>query len=315
MKARIVFMGTPDFAVASLKALHESEHEVAAVVTVPDKPAGRGRKPKASAVKEAALEMKIPVLQPEKLRDETFQAELRSFNADVFVVVAFRMLPTSVWAMPPKGTFNLHASLLPNYRGAAPIHWAVINGEKETGVTTFLLDEKIDTGSILMQSATSIEENETTGELYERLMNMGAPIVVQTVSGLMKGDLRPKPQDENAPMNPAPKLFREHQYLQLDRSAKELHDQVRGLTPFPSPLLVFEMEGERFEAKVGSSGYSEDNLALGELKWTDTELLIGTSKGTLKLGQIQWPGKRKMGVHDFKNGFSDFDKLGLVVNP
>lgn len=314
MEARIVYMGTPEFAVEPLKALVESKHNVVGVVTVPDKPAGRGRKPKASAVKEAALEMGLNVLQPEKLRDEDFQAQLKALNADVFVVVAFRMLPKSVWAMPSKGTFNLHASLLPNYRGAAPIHWAVINGEEKSGVTTFLIDEEIDTGNILLQSEASIAPNETTGELYNRLMHLGAPLVVQTVDQLMDGNLEARPQDESLPMKPAPKLFREHQYLDVRLAAADLHNQTRGLTPFPSALLSFQLGGETHDAKVSDSSYSDGNIGeVGTVEWAADELLIQTGNGLLHLKQIQWPGKRKMAVRDFKNGFNEYDRVQIVV--
>ncbi|NVK26477.1 MAG: methionyl-tRNA formyltransferase [Flavobacteriia bacterium] len=309
-------MGTPEFAVAPLEALIQSQHQVVAVVTVPDKPAGRGRNLKASAVKESAIKHGIPVLQPEKLRDESFQKELRALNPDVFVVVAFRMLPKAVWSIPPKGTFNLHASLLPNYRGAAPIHWAVINGEHESGVTTFLIDEEIDTGNILLQSKTDIGPNETTGELYHRLMNLGAPLVVQTVDGLMNDSLQPIPQDESAAMKPAPKLFREHQYLDLSKSASELHNQIRGLTPFPSPLLRLTYNGETIEVKVAESSYENLNKGeVGELIWEENELLIQTPNGILKIGRIQWPGKRQMTVRDFKNGFADWKSIRSVGKP
>lgn len=309
-------MGTPEFAVAPLEALIDSDHDVVAVVTVPDKPAGRGRNLKASAVKEAALRHEVPVLQPEKLRDEDFQNELRSLNADIFVVVAFRMLPKSVWSMPPEGTFNLHASLLPNYRGAAPIHWAVINGEEESGVTTFLIDEEIDTGNILLQSKAEIGPNETTGELYNRLMHLGAPLVVQTVDGLMQGSLEPIPQDEEVAMKPAPKLFREHQYLDLSRTALELHNQIRGLTPFPSPLLRLQFGEDHIEAKVAESGVEMETIGkLGELVWDDTQLKIQTSEGVLTIAKIQWPGKRQMSVRDFKNGFAEWKSIGIVGKP
>ncbi len=317
MRARVVFMGTPEFAVASLKAILKSNHEVVGVVTAPDKPAGRGRKLNASAVKEAALKHNLPVLQPERLRDPDFQSELSTLEADVFVVVAFRMLPKSVWAMPKFGTFNLHASLLPNYRGAAPIHWAVINGEKETGVTTFQLDEEIDTGSIILQESTSISEDETTGELYERLMHLGAPLVVRTIDVLISEKAEFKEQDETEATRPAPKLFREHQYLHLNKSSLELHNQVRGLTPFPPPLLVMELNGERFEVKVSNSSYTHESEKErpGSMIWEDEKLIIQTGMGQLFIREIQWPGKRKMGMRDFKNGFPEHANLSSVVNP
>ncbi len=316
MSARIVYMGTPEFAVEPLKAIHHSNHEVVAVVTAPDKPAGRGRKPKSSAVKDAALEMNIPVLQPEKLRDEAFIAELQKLQADVFVVVAFRMLPKAVWEMPRLGTFNLHASLLPNYRGAAPIHWAVINGESETGVTTFLIDEKIDTGNILLQERAEIGDNETTGELYNRLMHLGSPLVVQTIDGLLEGSITPQPQDESAEKKEAPKLFREHQIVDVTKSALEMHNLIRGLNPFPSALLQLKLDDEVFEVKVSDSKFSDsDKSDKPRLSWGDDYIAISHFDGAVKVGEIQWPGKRKMSVRDFKNGFSNYDSLEIVATP
>lgn len=310
-KARIVYMGTPEFAVAPLEALVESQHEVVAVVTVPDRQAGRGRKPTPSAVKVAAEKHNLPILQPEKLRDEEFQAQLKEFDADVFIVVAFRMLPKSVWAMPRLGTFNLHASLLPDYRGAAPIHWAVINGEEKTGVTTFLIDEEIDTGNILLQEETTIGSEETTGELYNRLMNLGAPLVVQTVDGLCAGELHGRSQKEIESPKEAPKLFREHQFVSLEMSAREAHNKVRGLTPFPSALITFvDEENAQHEVKVSDSSFQEGgNGSIGDLTWTKNELFIQTANGQLILRSLQWPGKRKMGIADFKNGYSSYSSL------
>ncbi|NVK04755.1 MAG: methionyl-tRNA formyltransferase [Flavobacteriia bacterium] len=306
-------MGTPEFAVEPLRALHESEHEVVAVVTAPDNPAGRGRKPRPSAVKQAALELDLPVLQPEKLRDESFVQALKNLNADVFVVVAFRMLPKVVWTLPSKGTFNLHASLLPNYRGAAPIHWAVINGEKESGVTTFMIDEEIDTGNILLQEKTSIDPNETTGSLYNRLMHLGAPLVVKTVDGLMKGDIAPISQDESAEMKPAPKIFREHQYIDVKESAQAIHNHIRGLNPFPAPLLKLDHHGEQVEVKVADSAFIErKQYPKALLHWLDDALVISRMDGDVLIKEIQWPGKRKMSVRDFKNGFAEYAELKTV---
>lgn len=310
MSARIVYMGTPEFAVEPLKALHNSDHEVVAVVTAPDNPAGRGRKPRPSAVKQAALEMEIPVFQPEKLRDEEFVQALAEFNADIFVVVAFRMLPKVVWSMPQKGTFNLHASLLPNYRGAAPIHWAVINGEKESGVTTFLIDEEIDTGNILLQEKTEIGPDETTGSLYNRLMNLGAPLVVRTVDGLVEGSISPVPQNESAEMKPAPKIFREHQYIDTQASAQDIHNLIRGLTPFPSPIIKLDHQGEVVEVKVAESSFEAKQQSVSALMhWEDDALVLSRPDGDVVIREIQWPGKRIMSVRDFKNGFSEYAEL------
>lgn len=316
MKARIVYMGTPEFAVAPLQALHNSEHDVVGVVTVPDRQAGRGRKPTPSAVKVAAEEMGLPILQPEKLRDEKFQAQLKELNADIFVVVAFRMLPESVWRIPSKGTFNLHASLLPDYRGAAPIHWAVINGEAKSGVTTFMIDEEIDTGNILLQAETEIGPNETTGQLYQRLMDLGSPLVVETVDGLMADAITGKPQKHVVSPKEAPKLFREHQYVHVNQSARVVHNCIRGLSPFPAPLLKVAMGTEQFDVKVASSLPADEKIGeVGQLEWTDDALKIQCSEGVILIREIQWPGKRKMSVKDFKNGFSDYPSIEVVVNP
>lgn len=310
-------MGTPEFAVAPLEALIQSEHEVVAVVTVPNRQSGRGRKPTPSAVKEAALKHNLPILQPEKLRDPVFQAELKSYDADIFVVVAFRMLPESVWSMPKKLTFNLHASLLPQYRGAAPIHWAVINGEEETGVTTFAIDAEIDTGSILLQESTQVGQNETTGELNERLMHLGAPLVVQTVDGIMNNTLVGKEQKSATSIKDAPKLFREHQYVNLQKTCSEVHNQVRGLTPFPSALLVLQnSNGEKTEVKVFNSGFElGGNRSCGTIEWRKTEMAIQCKEGQLILRELQWPGKKRMGIADFKNGHSEYAELKALCTP
>ncbi|MFN7640841.1 MAG: methionyl-tRNA formyltransferase, partial [bacterium] len=238
---RLVFMGTPDFAVASLAALHAAGHEVAAVVTAPDKPAGRGQRLQASAVKQWAQAQHLPVLQPPRLKDPAFLAQLAALQADLFVVVAFRMLPAEVWAMPPRGTINLHGSLLPQYRGAAPIHWAVLNGETETGVTTFYIEHEIDTGQILAARKTPIGPDETTGELYARLMQLGAQLLVDTVADIAAVRIQPHPQPAGAEgLKPAPKLFPADGLLDWNLPARQLHNRSRGLNPFPAAHTTYE---------------------------------------------------------------------------
>lgn len=234
---RIVFMGTPEFAVASLEKIAEAGHEIAAVVTAPDRPAGRGQKIQFSAVKEAAIKLHIPVLQPEKLKNEDFVSELKKLNAELFVVVAFRMLPEVVWNMPPKGTINLHGSLLPQYRGAAPINWAVINGEKETGVTTFFIRHEIDTGNILQHKKIEISESDNAGTIHDKLMITGAGLLVDTLDKLEKTTLTAEPQEKfvgNQELKHAPKIFRETCHINWKKSTEEIYNLIRGLSPYPA---------------------------------------------------------------------------------
>ena len=249
---RIVFMGTPEFAVASLDALVKAGYNIAGVITAPDKPAGRGMKLTESAVKKYAVEHDLPVLQPEKLKNPAFLEELKALKADLQIVVAFRMLPEQVWSMPPLGTVNLHGSLLPQYRGAAPINWAVINGEKETGVTTFKLQHTIDTGDILLQESFPIGENETAGEVHDRMKEIGAALLVKTVSGLASGSLSPQPQsslvNENE-LKHAPKIFTEPSRIDFSKTVEEVHNLVRGLSPFLGAFTT--MDGKRLKIYLG----------------------------------------------------------------
>src|SRR5690554_1071327 len=235
----IVFMGTPEFAVTILERLIKEEYNIKAVVTAPDRPAGRGRKLQGSAVKESALQHNLPVLQPAQLKDEEFIQELKSFEPDLFIVVAFRMLPKVVWEIPPMGTFNLHGSLLPQYRGAAPINWAVINGETETGVTTFFIDEKIDTGQILLSDKLSIGENETAGELHDRMMILGAQTVTDTVELIRLGNAKPKPQPEGD-LKAAPKISKQDCLLDLNKSITSVHNFIRGMSPYPTAWIKIQ---------------------------------------------------------------------------
>lgn len=300
----VVFMGTPDFAVASLAAICDAGYEVKAVVTVPDRQAGRGMKLTPSPVKEYAVEHSLPVLQPEKLRDPEFLERLKSYNADLFVVVAFRMLPQVVWQMPPMGTFNLHASLLPDYRGAAPINWAVMNGEKETGVTTFFLNEKIDEGKILLQEKTPIYDDDTAGTLHDRLMEIGKHLVVNTIRGLENNSIEPQPQKRLNPKD-APKIFKDDCRIDWNRSGEEIVNFVRGLSPYPAAFMNLEYpDGGTVSFKVFDAAFEkEDGVQLFYLKTDGKKYLkIGVKDGFIAINEIQMSGKRKNTIEDFLRG-------------
>ena len=300
-------MGTPEFAVGALEAIHQSHHEVLAVVTAPDKPAGRGLKLKASEVKEYALSHQLPVLQPEKLRDENFLAQLRALNADIFVVVAFRMLPEVVYAMPPHGTFNIHASLLPNYRGAAPIHWAVMNGETRTGVTSFFLNHQIDTGDIIDTTEVEIGPNETTGELYDRLMRCGAELAVHTLDLIERGEVQTRRQEETADLKPAPKIFKEDTYIDWNMPARDIFNKIRGLSPFPGACTrITNKKGEVELVKI----YEAEIIPLNSVKQTGTieieqpnSFQIYAKDGKISAKTIQFQGKSRLKITDFLRGF------------
>jgi methionyl-tRNA formyltransferase len=301
---RIVFMGTPDFAVASLDALVQNGFKVVAVVTAPDKPAGRGMQINQSAVKKYAVEKGIPVLQPEKLKNPAFLEELQSYYADLQVVVAFRMLPEVVWNMPPMGTINVHGSLLPQYRGAAPINWAVINGETETGVTTFKLKHEIDTGDMLMQATLPIDPDETAGEVHDRMKVLGAKILVQTVTGLTTGSLHPIPQSiPDAGIKHAPKIFTETCKIDPAKTAMEVHNLVRGLSPFPGAFTT--LDGKML--KLYRTKLAADSPAKIEPgNWyTDGKqrLSLCCFDGWLDCLEIQLEGKKRMNTEDFLRGY------------
>lgn len=301
---RIVFMGTPDFAVASLDALCEAGGNIVGVITAPDKPAGRGMKMTASAVKQYALERGLNILQPEKLKDPDFIESLRKLQADVQVVVAFRMLPEIVWNMPPLGTVNAHASLLPDYRGAAPINWAIINGESETGVTTFKLQHEIDTGHILMKERVKIGDHENAGSLYDRLKLTGAELIVKTMHGLATNSLREIPQEEltqGMELHHAPKIFTETCRIQWDRSARDINNLIRGLSPFPGAFT--ELQGRMLKIFAASVHDGAHGRTPGTWE-TDgkTKLRFYCSSGSLDLLEIQLEGKKRMTVEDFLRG-------------
>lgn len=308
MNPRIVFMGTPDFAVASLDAIVAAGYDVAAVVTTPDRPAGRGQKLATSAVKQYALQHDLPLLQPEKLRDPAFLEALAALQADLFVVVAFRMLPQCVWAMPPMGTFNLHASLLPRYRGAAPINWAIINGEKKTGVTTFLLNERIDEGSILLQETTPIREDDNVETLHDRLAEMGKQLVVQTIKGLAAGALVPKPQNIEATdtLPNAPKIFKEDCQLHWNQPAHVLHNFVRGLSPYPAAWMrITDAKGQPQQIKIYETRPEKGPESTPGTLYSDGKksLKVGTCDGFLHIISLQMSGKHRISVEELLRGY------------
>lgn len=317
---RIVFMGTPDFAVGSLKRLVENGYNVVAVVTQPDKPVGRhGSVLRASAVKEYALEHGLPVLQPVKMKDEAFLEELRGYDADLQVVVAFRMLPEVVWAMPRFGTFNVHAALLPQYRGAAPINWAVINGETTTGVTTFFLDHDIDTGKIIMQREFAIPDDADVEYVYDGLMELGAGICQDTVDLVIEkdGDVPAQPQREDLPLHAAPKIFKETCEIDWTLPAKRVYDFVRGLSPYPGTWTTLSPRGEA-EGKNAASvlkvfrtaktNEATGAAAPGTLKAEHGRLLVATGDEWLEIVELQAAGKKRMAARDFLNGFKNVEE-------
>ena len=308
---RIVFMGTPDFAVASLKELVEGAYNVVGVITAPDKPAGRGKKLHESAVKKYADENNLKVLQPEKLKNPDFLAELQSLNADLQVVVAFRMLPEVVWNMPVLGTFNLHGSLLPKYRGAAPLNWAVINGETKTGVTTFLLDYKIDKGKIIFKKETPIGENETVGDVHDRFMGIGAKLVVETIDAIAEGNIQLIPQNElldETEIKHAPKIFKEDCRIDWTKETETVRNLIRGLSPYPAAWtnLVHQKNGEEILTKVffAQKVSSEKTAEPGSIE-TDgkTFLKVACKNGWLQITDLQIAGKKRMKADEFIRGF------------
>lgn len=300
---RIVYFGTPDFAVESLDAIMQSRHEVAAVVTVPDRQAGRGQKVVFSPVKQYALDHNLHLHQPERLRDPQFLEQLASYRADMFVVVAFRMLPEAVWNMPEHGTFNLHASLLPRYRGAAPINHAIINGDSVTGVTTFLLNHQIDEGQILLQAETPIRPDDNAGTLHDRLAAMGRDLVVETLDGIADGTLTPHPQ-EGTP-TAAPKIFKDDCFIHFDQPAQKVVDFIRGLSPYPAALLTLvNPQGEEVLFKIFDAVAVPDPSGVQKTLVCDEKkvLKIGVTDGFIQILSLQMSGKRKNSIEDFLRG-------------
>ena len=303
---KIVFMGTPEFAVASLDILVQNKYDIVAVVTVPDKPAGRGQQLQQSAVKKYALEKGLHILQPEKLKDEAFINELKKLNADLQIVVAFRMLPEIVWNMPPLGTYNLHGSLLPKYRGAAPINWAVINGETESGVTSFKLKHEIDTGNMLFQAKAPISKTTTAGELHDTLMHIGANLILKTVQAIESGNYELKPQDDTQSIH-APKLFKDTCKINWNNSVEKIYNLIRGLSPYPAAFTEFvDKNNQTLGIKIFVSEMEEVNhLHHAGIIFSDgkTFLKVACSNGYIHIKELQMAGKKRMLVEEFLRGF------------
>lgn len=298
---RIIFMGTPEFAVPSLEILVENRLNVVAVITAPDKPQGRGQKLQPSPVKESAVKHNIPVLQPTNLKSPEFLEELKSYQANLQIVVAFRMLPEVVWSMPALGTFNLHGSLLPQYRGAAPINWAIMNGEKETGVTTFFLKHEIDTGSIIFQEKELISYDDTVGTVYERLMHKGASLVLKTVQAIEAGDYPALPQPENEVIKHAPKIFKETCEINWKQSTESVRNFIRGLNPYPGAWTT--LSGKTYKIFKGSVSDRTSEREVGTVE-TDNKnyLCVKTSDGWLSIDELQPEGKKRMSIQEFFRG-------------
>ncbi|KAB1154332.1 methionyl-tRNA formyltransferase [Flavobacterium luteum] len=305
-KLRIVFMGTPEFAVGILDTILKNNYSVVGVITAADKPAGRGQKIKYSAVKEYALTNNLRLLQPTNLKDENFIEELKSLNANLQVVVAFRMLPKVVWEMPQLGTFNLHASLLPNYRGAAPINWAIINGETKTGVTTFFIDDKIDTGAMILSNAIEISENENAGHLHDRLMQLGSKTVVETLALIEKGNVVTTIQKENQEIKTAYKLDKDNCKINWTKSGTEIHNLIRGLSPYPTAWCIFKDDSQEWNVKIYEALFNkaEHSESIGKIISNKKELKVAVSGGFINILRLQFPGKKKMATQELLNGIT-----------
>jgi len=303
---RIIFLGTPDFAVASLKALVENQYNIVGVITAPDRPAGRGRKLKESAVKEYAKLQNLNILQPTNLKDEDFINELKSLKANLQIVVAFRMLPEVVWQMPEYGTFNLHASLLPNYRGAAPINWAIINGETKTGVSTFFIDEKIDTGEMILQKEVEIDINENAGSLHDKLMKIGSELVLKTVTLIKKGEAKTTPQKDSENIKTAYKLNKDNCKIDWTDSLDNIYNKIRGLSPYPAAWCTLINGDDKLDIKIYRTKKELDkhNLKIGQIISTKKELRVAVSNGYIIIEDIKLPGKKMMPIKSLLNGYT-----------
>jgi len=301
---RIVFMGTPDFAVESLRKLVTNGYNVVGVITAPDKPSGRGQKLRSSAVKVYAQDQNLPILQPSNLKAKDFQESLEALKPDLQIVVAFRMLPKSVWALPTYGTFNLHASLLPNYRGAAPIHWSIINGETTTGVTTFFIDDKIDTGAILLQRSTPIAKDMTVGELHDKLMTVGSDLVLETVDGIAEKRLKARVQSEKQALKTANKLYKENCKIDWREDVEHIYNKIRGLNPFPAAWCYLERQDQKDMIKLYKVAYTREahEEAYGTILSQRDYLKVAAKNGYIQIYEMQLPGKRKMTVKAILNG-------------
>lgn len=311
---KVVFLGTPEFAKTSLEAVHQSHHEVVGVVTVADKASGRGQKINQSPVKIFAVENNIPVFQPEKLRNPEFLEELRKLDADVFIVVAFRMMPRVLFEMPKMGTFNLHASLLPDYRGAAPINYAVINGEEKTGATTFFINEKIDEGNILLQEELNIFPDENAGALHDRLMEMGSKLVVKTLNGLAENSIEEKPQPNVEHPKNAYKIFKEDTRIDWTKTSKEVHQFILGMSPYPAAFTTLKIGEEEKGLKIfgGKFEIEDHGKTAGSLDISKNEFKIYTNNGIYFPLELQLEGKKRMNIKDFLNGFRNFEEIKMA---
>ncbi|PWH82150.1 methionyl-tRNA formyltransferase [Algibacter marinivivus] len=313
-KLRIVFMGTPDFAVATLKTLVEHNYNIVGVITAPDKPAGRGRKLNESAVKKYAKSKDLTVLQPTNLKNEDFLEELKALRANLQIVVAFRMLPKVVWQMPEFGTFNLHASLLPSYRGAAPINWAIINGETKTGVSTFFIDEKIDTGDMILQEVIDIEPDENAGSLHDKLMDIGSQLVLKTVKSIKEGNVKTIPQTETKDIKTAYKLNRDNCKVDWHAPIDTIYNHIRGLSPYPAAWCTLINADDELDIKLYKVEQELDkhSLAIGTIIASKKELKVAVTKGYIIIKEIKLPGKRAMDVKSLLNGYT-FDKNAKML--
>jgi methionyl-tRNA formyltransferase len=307
-------MGTPEFAVGILDTIIKNNYEVVGVITAADKPAGRGQKIKYSAVKEYALEKNLPLLQPTNLKDPVFLEELQALNAKLQIIVAFRMLPKLVWEMPKYGTFNLHASLLPNYRGAAPINWAVINGETKTGVTTFYIDDKIDTGAMILSAETAIDPDENAGQLHDKLMVLGSQTVIDTLKLIETEQVNPIIQEDHSEIKTAYKLDKDNCKIDWSKSGTEIHNQIRGLSPYPVAWCIIKDNNQEWNAKIYESKISieKHSLPIGTIQTTKKEIKVVVSDGFLQILSLQLPGKKKMTASELLNGMT-FSDEALVL--
>lgn len=303
---RIVFMGTPDFAVATLKTLVENQYNIVGVITAPDKPAGRGRKLNESAVKAYAKSQGLTILQPTNLKNDIFLKELQNLKANLQIVVAFRMLPKAVWQMPELGTFNLHASLLPNYRGAAPINWAIINGETKTGVSTFFIDEKIDTGDMILQKEIDIEPDENAGSLHDKLMHIGSELVLTTVSSIDNKQINTIPQKETEPIKTAYKLNKDNCKVNWNKPMDAIYNHIRGLSPYPAAWSTLINGDDQLDIKIYKveKEIAEHKLKIGHIMSSKKELKVAVSGGYIIMAEIKLPGKRAMGIKSLLNGYT-----------
>jgi len=312
-KLRIVFMGTPDFAVATLKTLVENNYDIVGVITAPDKPAGRGRQLNESAVKAYAKSQELTILQPTNLKNEDFLEDLKTLNANLQIVVAFRMLPKVVWKMPEYGTFNLHASLLPNYRGAAPINWAVINGEEKTGVSTFFIDEKIDTGDMILQETIKIKPDENAGALHDKLMVIGSKLVLKTVNLIAGGKVETIPQKETKDIKTAYKLNKENCKIDWHASIDHIYNHIRGLSPYPAAWCTLINDDEELDIKLYKveKEFLEHTLEIGSIISTKKELKVAVTNGYIIIKEIKLPGKRTMNAISLLNGYTFYENAKM----